>query len=346
MRFLFLCTLFFFWPCLEAQAFNPAVLFDNWEPDEAGYSQTAYNGVLSFERFREIPVKVLFLEPGSAKTENDFIALVEQAAAKGYSPIVCVGFSFGPSLDKLAPLYPDIHFIIIDGIVAGPNIKSIIFQEEQGCFLVGYLAAMATRTKKIGFVGGMDVTLIRKFGCAFAQGVLFRDPEVKLYSVMTGDTPQAWVNPRRGEELALQLIDKGVDVIFHASGMTGQGVIRAAEQAGIWAIGVDSNQNHLAPNNMLTSMIKRIDVAVFLTLSQVLDEEWEPGVLKLGLKDGAIDWALDKNNIIFITEEMQNRMDDLTFDIRAEVLKVYNYSHYETCPYMDFEPGQFKSGKE
>ena len=346
MRFLLLCLMFFFWPCLAAQAFNPAVLFDNWEPDQAGYSQTAYQGVLSFERFREIPVTVYSLEPESAKTEKDFIALVERAASKGHSPIVCVGFSFGPTLEKLAPLYPEIRFIIIDGIVPGPNIKSIVFQEEQGCFMVGYLAAMATRTRKIGFVGGMDVPLIRKFGCAFAQGALYRNPELEIYSLMTGDTPQAWVNPERGEELARQLIARGVDVIFHASGLTGRGVIRAAEKAGIWAIGVDSNQNHLAPNNMLTSMIKRIDVAVFLTLSQVLDDEWQPGILRLGLKEGAIDWALDKNNIIFITEEMQNRMDDLTFDIRAEVRKVYNYSHYETCPYLDFGPDQPESGKE
>ena len=184
----------------------------------------------------------------------------------------------------------------------------------------------------------MDSELIRKFGCAFAQGALYMDPDLEIFTVMAGDTVDAWIDPDRGAALTRELIRKGVDVVFHAAGMTGDGVIQAAAEAGIMAIGVDTNQNHMAPQNMLTSMLKRMDVAVFLALGQVADGRWAPGIETLGLKEGAIDWAIDKYNIAFITEDMQDRMDELTFDILAGILDVYKYKAGKPCPYVEFSP--------
>ncbi len=329
-----------------AWAFNPLVLFDTSKLDDGGYTESAYNGVLAFEKYLSKKVTILTPDKSDIKPESGFENLVAQAAENSYDPIVSVGFSYESSFVALAPKYPDTHFIIIDAVVPGPNVQSIVFREEEGSFLVGYLAGMATHSQKVGFVGGLDCELIRKFGCAYAQGVWYMNPSIEVFSAMAGDTVKAWINPERGAQLARELIAQGVDVIYHASGMTGDGVIQAAAEADIWAIGVDSNQNHMAPGNMLTSMLKRMDVAVFLALSQVAEGRWRPGVLQLGLKEGAIDWALDEHNVVLITDDMQDRMDDLSFEILAGLLKVYKYTDADKCPYIDFGPYLKKSSED
>ena len=319
-----------------AGAFNPAVLFDTPNPDDGSYKGSAFSGILAFEKYRHLEVEVI--TPGRVDLRHDFgiTEMVRVTAEKGFDPIIGVGFSFGPVIRALAPQYPGTSFIVIDDEVSGPNVQSIVFREQEGSFLMGYLAGMATKSMKVGFVGGMDCQLIRKFGCAFAQGVAHLNPAIQVFQVMTGDTIQAFSDPEKGAELTRELVDRGVDVVFHAAGMTGTGVIRAAVESNILAIGVDSNQNVMAPRNMLTSMMKRMDVAIFTALSRVMDGEWKPGKLELGLKERGIDWALDEHNITLITENMQDCLDDLTFGIIAGQIRVHTYSEAAGCPFLGF----------
>lgn len=317
-------------------AFKPAVLFDTQNLDDKGFIGNAYIGVLAFEKFRNQKVTVVTPAGKELKSEIDFVEMVRSAARDGYNPILGVSFTFGPALKKVAPEFPETRFVALDATVNANNVMSIVFHEEEGSLLVGYLAAMASKSGKLGFVGGMDSPLIRQFGCAFAQGALHRNPDIEIYTVMAGKSVEAFVIPEKGYQLAMELADKGVDIIFSAAGMTGIGVIEAAVKRGIMVIGVDSNQNYLAPDNMLTSMLKRMDVAMFMALSQAMDNQWSPGEVRLGLKAGAIDWAMDKHNIIFITEEMLKEMDNLTFEIITGMLDVHNYTQEFGCPYAQF----------
>ncbi|MDM8537261.1 BMP family ABC transporter substrate-binding protein [Desulfobacterales bacterium HSG17] len=319
-------------------AFKPVVVFDTSKLDDKSFIGAAYNGVLSFEKFKSIEVAIITPDNDKMKLESGFDRLVTKAIEKGFDPIVCIGFSFGSAIRELAPKHPDKHFIIIDDIIEAENVQSIVFREEEGSFLMGYIAAMVSKTGKIGFVGGMDCEMIRKFGCAYAQGALQYNSDIQVRVVMTGTTSQAWVDPDRGYALTRELIQDGIDVVFHAAGLTGTGVIRAAADTEIYAIGVDSNQNSLAPGFVLTSMLKRLDVVVFTALSQAADRAWQSGYQRLGLKEGAISWALDKHNIVLVNQAMQTRMDALSFKIISDQIDVHVYKNSEACPYYNFGP--------
>ncbi len=213
------------------------------------------------------------------------------------------------ALGKVAKEFPNIHFTIIDSVVDLPNVQSIVFKEQEGSFLVGMLAAMASKTGKIGFVGGMDIPLVRRFQCGFEQGIKYANPNAELITNMTGTTPAAWNDPGRGAELAKGQFDRGVDVVYAAAGSTGLGILQATKDRGKLGIGVDSNQNHLHPGNMLTSMLKRVDLATYNSFKAAQDNQWKGGVQVLGLKEGGVDWALDKDNEKLITPEMKAKVD-------------------------------------
>ena len=187
-----------------------------------------------------------------------------------------------PDRLAIAAEFPRTRFILIDSVVEAPNVQSVLFREEQGSYLAGMLAAMASRSGRIGFVGGMDIPLIRKFACGYVQGARAVNPQVQIFQNMTGSTPAAWRDPVRGGELARSQIERGADVIFHAAGGTGTGVLQAAADAGRLGIGVDSNQNHLHPGRVLTSMLKRVDVATQRGFEQARGGSWRAGVNVLG----------------------------------------------------------------
>jgi basic membrane protein A len=212
-------------------------------------------------------------------------------------------------------------------------VQSVLFREHEGSFLVGMLAAMASKTGKVGFVGGMDIPLIRRFACGFDQGIKFANPKAELVQTMTGTTPAAWNDPGRGAELARGQFDRGVDVVFAAAGATGIGVLQAAKDAGKLSIGVDSNQNHLHPGSVLTSMVKRVDVAVYDSFKEARDGTWKPGMSVLGLKEGAVDWALDDNNAKLVTPEMKSKVDAAKADIIAGKIKVVDYMEGNSCSF-------------
>jgi basic membrane protein A len=300
---------------------EPAVIYDMGGKFDKSFNQAGYDGA---ERWKK--------EAGKPYAEFEVTnpAQREQAsrrmAERGASPIVAIGFSQGSTIEKVAKDFPKLQFAIIDSVVTLPNVQSIVFKEHEGSFLVGLLAALASKSGKVGFIGGMDIPLIRKFQCGYEQGAKYANPKVEVVGNMTGTTPAAWNDPARGTELAKAQFAGGVDVVFAAAGGTGTGVYQAAKDASKLAIGVDSNQNHLHPGTMLTSMVKRVDVAVYNAFKGVT-----PGTSALGLKEGGVDYALDDNNAKLVSAEMKKKVDAAKADIIAGKIKVIDYTVNSTC---------------
>jgi basic membrane protein A len=251
---------------------------------------------------------------------------VRRFAERGADPVVAIGFPMASAIDKVAQAFPQRRFAIVDMVVARPNVQSFVYREHEGSYLVGMLASMSTKTGRIGFVGGQDIPLVRKFLCGYEQGAKAVDPKVRVVSAMTGTTPQAWVDPARGAELAKTQLAQGADIVWAAAGTTGLGVLQAGKDAGKLGIGVDSNQNGLHPGHMLTSLVKRVDVAVESAFRGVV-----PGVSSLGLKEGALELAIDEHNTKLITPAMRARLDAARAEIVAGRLKVIDYTVANAC---------------
>ena len=245
--------------------------------------------------------------------------------------MVGVGFPQASAIEKVAKDFPKQRFAIVDMVIKLPNVQSVVFKEHEGSFLVGVMAAMASKTGKVGFVGGMDIPLIRRFQCGYQQGIKYANPNAELIANMTGTTPAAWNDPGRGAELAKGQFDRGVDVVYAAAGSTGIGVLQAAKDRGKYAIGVDSNQNYLHPGTMLTSMIKRVDLAAYQSFKSMQANTWRPGVSVLGLKEGGVDWALDQYNEKLITPEMKAKVEAAKADIIAGKIVVHDYMSDNSC---------------
>ncbi len=303
-----------------AQA-EPAVIFDMGGKFDKSFNQAAFDGA---ERWKKESGKSYLEFEISNPTQRE--QAKRRMAERGADPIVAIGFSQGSSMEKVAKDFPKLSFAIVDSVVALPNVQSIVFKEHEGSFLVGMMAALASKSGKVGFVGGMDIPLIRKFQCGFEQGAKYANPNASVVANMTGTTPAAWNDPARGAELAKAQFAGGVDVVFAAAGGTGIGVYQAAKDAGKFAIGVDSNQNHLHPGVMLTSMVKRVDVAVYNAFKGI-----KPGVTALGLAEGGVDYAMDQHNAKLVTAEMKKRVDAAKADIISGKLKVIDYMVANGC---------------
>ncbi len=307
---------------------SPALLYDLGGKFDKSFNEMAYMGA---ERFRE----ETGIEYAEFEISND--AQREQAlrrfAERGHNPIVMAGFTWVQFLDDVAPEYPEVSFTIIDDKVDQPNVRSITFKEQEGSWLVGMLAAMASETGTVGFVGGMQVPLIGKFECGYVGGVKSVSADATVIRNYTGDTPAAWNDPTKGGEIARTQIDQGADVIYHAAGGTGVGVLQAVADAGKLGIGVDSNQNHLHPGHMLTSMVKRVDVAVYDSFMDAMNGEFTYGVQDLGLAEDAVAYAVDEHNEDLITEEMIAAVEEAEADIIAGEIEVHNYLDDNSCPY-------------
>ena len=308
---------------VAAQA-DPAVIYDMGGKFDKSFNEAAFRGAEVWKK--ETGKGYLDFEiSNEAQREQAMRRMADKSAA----PVVAVGFSMASTVEKVAKDYPKLQFAIIDMVVKAPNVESVVFKEQEGSFLVGMMAAIASKTGKVGFVGGMDIPLIRKFQCGYEQGAKYANPKAEVTSSMTGTTASAWNDPARGGELAKAQFSKGVDVIFAAAGGTGTGVYQAAKDGGKLAIGVDSNQNHLHPGTMLTSMVKRVDVAV-----TNLFKKTNPGALTvLGLKEGGVDYALDKNNEKLVTADMKKKVDAAKADIIAGKIKVADYMADNACKY-------------
>ena len=303
------------------------VVFDVGGRGDKSFNDGAYAGAM--RAVRELGADVRFVEPGEGSDREAGLRLL---AAQKVDLVLGVGFIFSDDLTQLAKEYPDVHFAGVDyalstdpqgNTIAPPaNLAALKFREEQGSFLVGAIAALVSKTKRVGFVGGMDIPLIHKFEAGFRAGVKQVCPDCRVTAQYAGVTPEAFRNPGRGKELALSQYNQGVDVIFHASGSTGLGVFEAARATGKLAIGVDADQYAEAPGYVLTSMVKGVDNAVFDAIKWVRDRQFRGGVYWLGLKEGGVRYVYDQNNRALIPEPVRARVQQLEADIVAGRIQV------------------------
>ncbi len=310
-----------------AQDFAPAIIFDMGGKFDKSFNEAAYAGAERFKKesgiaYREFEV--------TNETQRD--QALRNLARRGATIIVAVGFAQAAPVEAAAKEFPKVKFTIIDAVVKLPNVQSIVFKEQEGSFLAGMMAAQASKTGKVGFIGGMDIPLIRAFACGYVQGAKYAKPATEVYQNMTGTTPAAWRDPTRGGELARSQFDRGADVVYAAAGGTGLGVLQAAKDQNKLSIGVDSNQNHLHPGSVLTSMIKRVDVAVYDSFKQARAATWKAATLDLGLKENGVGVAIDANNRKLVSAEMEAAVKKAQADIVAGRLKVVDYRAGNSCP--------------
>lgn len=277
-------------------------------------------GVERFKKETGIAVREFEIQNASQREQ-----IMRQFARRGASIIVAVGFTQASAVETVAREYPDVKFVIIDGVVDLPNVESINFREQESSFLCGMAAAMASKTGKVGFVGGMDIPLIRKFAVGYRAGIAYVNPGIEVFENMTGTTPAAWTNPSAGSELAKSQFGRGADVVFHAAGATGIGVMQAAADAGVLSIGCDSNQDYLHPGSVLTSAVKRVDVAVETVFREAKEGTWKAGPRVLGLAEQGVDYSIDESNRKLITPEMERRLNQAKADIIAGKIVVPEY---------------------
>jgi basic membrane protein A and related proteins len=310
-----------------AATVKPAVLYDLGHKFDASFNEGVFHGAEKFKKETGIDYRDLEIQ-NDAEREQD----LRKFAKAGYSPIMAVGFSWATALGKVADEFPKTKFAIIDAVVDKPNVQSSTFKEDEGSFVVGVIAAKTSKTGKVGFVGGMDIPLISKFGCGYAQGVKSVNPNNEVFANMTGTDFHAWTDPVKGGELARSQMDRGADIVYAAAGATGQGVLKAAAEAGKFGIGVDSNQNGLFPGHVLTSMVKHVDVATYNSFMDAKNGTWKPGHIALGLKEGGVDYAVDDNNKSILSPEAKAAAEAAKADIISGKIQVHDYMTDNKCP--------------
>ena len=293
-----------------ADDFAPAIVFDMGGKFDKSFNEAAYNGAEKFKAESGVAYRE-FEVPNPSQREQ----AMRNMARRGATVIIAMGFAQAAAVETVAKEFPDTKFTLIDMVVDLPNVQSVIFKEHEGSFLVGMAAAMASQTGKVGFIGGMDIPLIRKFALGYVEGAKYVNPDVEVFQNMTGTTPSAWNDPTKGGELARSQFDRGADVVYAAAGGTGVGVYQAAKDAGKYAIGVDSNQNYIHPGTMLTSMVKRVDVAVYDAFMSAKNGTWQGGFKILGLAEDGVGFALDEYNRDLVSADMEAKIDAARKDI-------------------------------
>ncbi len=311
----------------NAQQFQPAVIFDMGGKFDKSFNEGVYNGAERFRKETNITYRDFEITNDSQREQA-----LRNMATRGATIITIAGFSAANAVEKVAKEFPNVKFTIIDAVVDLPNVQSVVFKEHEGSFLVGAIAAKTSKTGVIGFIGGMDIPLIRNFACGYKQGARAVNPKITVLQNMTGTTGAAWNDPTRGAELARSQFDRKADVVFAAAGATGLGVMQAAKDSKKLAIGVDSNQNYLHPGTILTSMLKRVDVAVYDALQAARNNTWKPGIRIIGLSEGGVDWALDQYNRSLITPEVEKMVGQYRQDIISGKIKVADYYTNNKCP--------------
>jgi len=308
---------------------EPALIFDLGGKFDKSFNEAAFGGAQRWaeetgETFREIELQ------SEAQREQ----ALRRFAEAGANPIVMAGFAFADALGQVAADYPETSFVIIDMVVDAPNVRSVVFNEHEGSYLVGMMAAKASKSNTVGFIGGMDIPLIRKFACGYAQGVKAANPDATVIANMTGTTPSAWNDPVKGSELTKAQISQGADVVYAAAGGTGVGVLQTAADEGILSIGVDSNQNYLHPGKVLTSMTKRVDNAVYNAFKD--GPGLEAGFNVMGIANGGVGYAMDEYNASLVSAEMQAAVEDASAKIASGDLAVHDYMSDDSCPDLSF----------
>ena len=312
------------------------IVFDIGGKDDRSFNAAAWAGVKCAETGKwpngencgkpALDIVLRDIEPGNPTSIEP---AMRAFAERGYDLIIGVGFAQAPIMEMVAKDYQNIHFAIVDGVSELPNVASLIFKEHEGSYLVGMLAAQTSKTGTIGFLGGMDIGLIHRFEKGYEEGARSVNPNIKVIQNYVGVTDGAWNNPGKGKELSLAQIGKGADVIFTAAGNSGLGAFDAVEQAGKvngrathFVIGVDSNQNMVKPGFVLTSMVKRVDNAVYSIVDDVVSHKFQAGFHVYGLDKDGVGYAMDQFNKDLITPEMIKTAEEARRKIIAGEIKV------------------------
>jgi basic membrane protein A len=286
-------------PPAEAGKVHVGIVFDSGGKDDRSFNAAAWQGVQ--RAAKDFPIVLRDAEPGDPTSLEP---AMRAFAERNYDLIIGIGFAQMPIVDAVAKDYPKLQFAIVDGVLDLPNVASLIFKEHEGSYLVGMIAAEKSKTGVLGFVGGMDIPLIHRFATGFEEGARAVRPDVRVIPNYVGVTESAWNNPGKGKELAEAQIGKGADVIFAAAGNSGLGVFDAVEQRDKFIIGVDSNQNWVKPGHVLTSMVKRIDNAVYQIIQDRVQGKFKGGIHVYGLDNGGIGYAMDKYNAGLIPDSV------------------------------------------
>jgi basic membrane protein A and related proteins len=300
------------------------IVFDIGGKDDRSFNAAAWEGVQ--RAAKDLPIVLRDIEPG---TPNAIEPAMRAFAERNFDLIIGVGFAQAPIMDQVAKDYPNIQFAIIDGDSKLPNVASLQFKEHEGSYLVGILAAKASKTGTIGFLGGMDIGLIHRFAKGYEEGARSVNPNIRVIQNYVGVTDGAWNNPGKGKELSLAQIGKGADVIFTAAGNSGLGAFDAVEQQGKqnnrathFVIGVDSNQNMVKPGFVLTSMVKRVDNAVYDIVKEVVNHQFSPGLHVFGLDKDGVGYAMDEYNRDLVSQEAIQEAETAKKKIIAGEIKV------------------------
>ena len=283
------------------------VIYDSGGKFDKSFNELAYKTALRVQD--ELGWEMVEFE---AANNTQIEQGMRKVADRGATLIVGMGFAQADAVASVAPDYPDIKFVAVDVCWLddpAANIYQACYKEHEGSFLVGMLAAMASKTGVVGFVGGMDIPLIRKFQGGYDQGARYVNPDIRVLGNMTGTTVEAWNNPTKGAELTKAQIDKGADVVYQAAGGTGIGVLQAAADAGVYGIGVDANQNWMHPGSVLTSMLKRLDLTIYEQAEKTAAGTFKNGIHILGLAEGMVGYSMDENNASLVTAEMQSKVE-------------------------------------
>lgn len=304
----------------QAQSLKVGLVLDKGGKDDKSFNSAAYQGATKAAKDLKIDLKYV-----EATDTNAIENLHRAFARKKFDLIIGIGFAQTDAIKKVSAQFPQIKFAIVDGEVSAPNVRSLLFQEHEGSFLVGALAAMSSKTNSVGFVGGMDIPLIRRFAMGYAAGAKHVSPKISISENYVGVTGEAWNNPAKAKELALSQYARGADVIFVAAGASNTGVFDAAEEKKKFAIGVDSNQNWIKPGIILTSMLKAVDVAVYETIQETQAGKFASGIVHFGLKNKGVDYALDKYNEKLISADMKKKIEDIKTKIITGQIQVPDY---------------------
>lgn len=304
----------------SAEKLKIGLVLDKGGKDDKSFNSAAFEGATQAEK--QLGIELKYVE---ATDVNSLENLHRQFAKKNYDLVIGVGFAQADAVKKIAAQFPKVKFAIVDGEVNAANVRSLLFEEHQGSFLVGALAVMKSKGTKVGFIGGMDIPLIRRFSMGYTAGIKYTSAKAQLVENYIGISGEAWNNPAKAKELALNQYNQGVDVIFVAAGASNSGVFDAAEEKKKFAIGVDSNQNWIKPGFILTSMLKRVDKAVFSTIEDLKNNKFSAGVVRYGLKDKGVDYSVDKFNEKLITTDEKKKLESIKEDIINGKIKVPDY---------------------
>ncbi len=319
MKYGILMSIFMSW-CAMAESPRIGLVLDKGGKDDKSFNASAYAGALRAQK--ELGIDFKFVE---ATDNNSIENLHRQFARRNFDLIIGVGFIQLDGVKKVAKEFPQKKFAIVDAELSASNVRSLLFEEHEGSYLVGVLAALHSTSNIFGFIGGMDIPLIRRFQLGYEAGIKSIRPQAKILTGFLGVTPEAWNNPPKAKELALGFYNQGAANIFVAAGASGAGVFDAAEEKKKLAIGVDSNQNWIKPGFILTSMLKRVDVAVFETIKSIKENRFSPGVLRFGLKDKGIDLAFDEHNSNLVAAKHRKAIDEIREQIINGKIKVPDY---------------------